>query len=72
MSGFRWWHVICFGKTYDTSEEERWRHRRNKSRDLDPTVLEPPMKPDGIVAIRGDSKTVVDWTSGHTHQKNEH
>ena len=39
-------------------------------RDLDPLVLEPPMKTKGIeLEIRKDSKMVVKWINGKAKQK---
>ena len=42
----------------------------NKARDVDPLILDPPGNIEGIeLAIRGDSKTVVDWINGKAKQK---
>ena len=39
-------------------------------RDLDPMVLEPPTKTEGVeLEIMDESKTVVDWINGHAKQR---
>ena len=38
-------------------------------RNLDPVILQPPTNTEGIELVRGDSKTVVDWISGHAKQR---
>ena len=41
-----------------------------KERELDPLVMEPPRTLEGIeLVIRGDNKTVVDWTNGKAKQR---
>ena len=83
MTGYTRWYGTCFErKTWFIAllkmlrelgrhmEKKRGGISSKKTKDLDPTVFEPPTILDGIeLAISGGSKTVVDWISGHAKQK---
>ena len=55
--------------TYETCDEEDHWHTLQKTRELDPIVLESPKNKGILLEIKSDSKTVVDWITGKARQR---